>query len=396
MFFGNQEALNSYSFALWGQERKYELLSINYLISNQIITTDFLRTNFGPSVCSKDINYTYVNEKISSAMEQTICDMVVLVDTSYERGNNDSFLRGTQGFMITEKGECKKIPEVHSISLICSKAGSSLPGAGSIMLGAYLFMIKSNMCNFLSDGISQVGILDLAHSYSNVGGFCAYAKFGFKYSPELKLYQNCYNPDDGLYANLPMAVNVMSWTQDNVLALVKGTQKMEKGRLCDLRGEDQLIQSFLDRIRTARDAILQDNPQLSSAEVQNVLAKNLKTFATNEVKSAYDLMTTRFNETTLRKEKITLDQALSNLETDAVLRQRILEILSPNLTKRGINEGLPQSQSSSPEEPRRFLKARTRERRGGTRKGKKNKKGKEGKKSKKGTMRKRGTKNKNK
>jgi hypothetical protein len=396
MFFENQEALNSYSLALWGQGRKYELMSINYLVSNQIITADFLKTSFGPNVCSKDINYTYVNEKISSAMEQTICDMVVLVDTSsLERGNNDSFLRGTQGFMITEKGECKKIPEVHSISLICSKAGSSLPGAGSIMLGAYLFMIKSNMCNFLSDGSSQIGILDLAKSYSNVGGFCAYAKFGFKYLPELKLYQNCYNPEDGLYANLPMAVNVMSWTQDDVLALVKGTQKMEKGRLCDLRGEDQLIQSFLDRIRTARDAILQDNPQLSSAEVQNILAKNLKTFATNEVKSAYDSMTTRFNETTLRKEKIMLDQALSSLETDADLRKRILEILSPNLVKRGVDEisVLPQSSSSSSEEPRRFLKARTRVGRGGTRKGKK---GKKGKKAKKATKRNRGTKNKKK
>ena len=359
MFFENQGALNSYSLAVWGQQRTYELLSVNYLVSNRIVTEDFLKTSFGPNVCSKDINYTYVNEKISSVMDRTICDMVVLVDTSLlQPGNNESLVRSTQGFMITEKGECKKFPDVHSISLICSKAGSGLSGAGSFMLGAYLFMIKTNMCNFLGSTGTQIGILDLASSYTNVGGFCAYAKFGFKYFPELKLYQDCYDPEDGLYANLPMAVDITSWTPDNVLALVRGTQKLEKGRLCDLRGDDQLLQSFLDRIRNAKDAISQDNPQLNATQVQSAIAANLKKFATNEVKSAYDVMTNRFNPNTLRKEKIALDQALTSLEADADLREKVLEVLSPKRVKRGIEEASP-PQASQNMEPRKILKART-------------------------------------
>lgn len=100
-----------------------------------------------------------------------------------------------KGFIIAEKGECTKHPQSYCVNLVCSKAGG-----GSILIGLFLY------CIYHSPHLTEkVGLLELANSYFNVSGLCAYTKFGFVYDPSL--YGNDCFADFG---NLPMKADIVA------------------------------------------------------------------------------------------------------------------------------------------------------------------------------------------
>lgn len=145
------------------------------------------------------------------------------------------------GFVIVEKGMCKRYANAYGINLICSRSGVE-PGIGSLLMGLYLYTIvshpkelsSSTLINYPSgkatiryelieipDEISyqkpvfstpdqlvplqHIGILELAGSYLNVPGLCLYEKFGFKYEP-LLLKEDCFSDIE----NLPMILSFSS------------------------------------------------------------------------------------------------------------------------------------------------------------------------------------------
>jgi len=327
MFFGNQGLLDTYNSGLLLENSNYSIIRVQHLVDNGV-QWDFLKTVVAPICPGDEIDPNYVNDKINAVMLQTICDMAVIVDKrSLREMSNVALTASVKGFIITQRGECVKFPEVHSVSLICSKSG--IPGVGSIMLGAYLYMIKANTFNrVLALDNMQIGILDLAQSFYNVKAYCVYNKFGFQYNPNLRLYSECYNPEDGLYNNLPMVVDVTMWPNDYALALVNQREKLQKDPLCDLRGEEQLIESFIKKLTTAKAAIELAEPQVDSFRALGV---SINRFSKKEIQKAYNAITIRyeFNPETLKRTKITVsfEQVIDELRNNPDTRAKVLSIL---------------------------------------------------------------------
>lgn len=198
-----------------------------------------IRTYLSKKMCNY-IDDVYVSQKISDALSNNAnVDIIFLINELNKK--TDKII----GFLISVKGECARLQDTHSISLICT---TKVPGSGSILLGAYLYSIKQ---------IGQeYGILDLAKGFVNISAYCAYQKFGFNYDHSLDLYNNCYPEEDGLYDNLPMVVSTASLSYDDIYNIIKGSKKLPKNPLCNVK-DNQNVYAFIDKVKFV-DSITND------------------------------------------------------------------------------------------------------------------------------------------
>lgn len=134
------------------------------------------------------------------------------------------------GLLITQKNECIRYPNVHTINLICS-----IHQKGSFLMGLYLYTIKQRSLNLLTDG-RQLGLLELANGFINIGGLCMYSKYGF--TMDYDLYgKNCF-PD---YDNLPMQVDVKNITPEQIISIYKGIGVFNKPPICGVKMHQILL-----------------------------------------------------------------------------------------------------------------------------------------------------------
>ena len=130
------------------------------------------------------------------------------------------------GFIITELGECKILPNTVCVKLICVKPATI---KGSLLLGAYFLGIKHSIYD-------KLGVLELARGYLNVSGFISYTKMGF--NKDISLYNADPNMCFSDYRNLPMSVNLDSYTEGHIIGLATdvGTisQANDETRIFDL------------------------------------------------------------------------------------------------------------------------------------------------------------------
>jgi hypothetical protein len=138
------------------------------------------------------------NEKFNP--EDFYDDILLLTDTrTYER----------VGFAITEYGECDDMPSTHALKLICA-----VKGYGELLLYSYLFAAKQQQ---------DYGILELAGHYDNLGGLCAYNKFGFREDMSMKHY-SCF----GEIGTLPMKINLSNIGYDYLDLVLESKQNPKK------------------------------------------------------------------------------------------------------------------------------------------------------------------------
>jgi len=194
---------------------------INYLFTNICIGIG--------SLYSTEIIKSYINNP-------KLFDMVIIVDT--KKNDVKEELDNVVGFIIVEMGECHHFPNAYSIKLICSKSGLA---TGTILMGLYLYSILSHQNKY-----DNIGILELAASYENVGGLCMYEKFGFKYEPHMRINdkkgEKCFNDID----NLPMIVNLNNYIGDNVeekqKMIIDITNRVklvfEKSKICNIKNKN--------------------------------------------------------------------------------------------------------------------------------------------------------------
>jgi len=82
------------------------------------------------------------------------------------------------GILIAQKGECTEYPTYWTVRLICNLAEPMCKNYGTKLLGAYILMLvkmkEKDPINY-----QKYGVLELAGSYTNLSGYCAYSKLGF-------------------------------------------------------------------------------------------------------------------------------------------------------------------------------------------------------------------------
>jgi hypothetical protein len=248
---GGYELLNYKQFMDWWND--YPSSNLSKFMNDSI--NDSYRRIF-TSKC-EDLNSGYIYRAIDSLRNNPNFDVLfavykksdILLDNTenpkqteihtYQSRKSNS----VGGFIIVQKGECKKQPQqpqrsifnsfnflnnnniknenetnynnVYSVFLICSANNSYMddelppPIKGQLLMGAYLFTIKSNML------LPQIAILELLDGYRNIPGFIAYSKLGFE--KDLKLYEkNCFYS----LKTLPMSNNLRNKNTTDIIQFV--------------------------------------------------------------------------------------------------------------------------------------------------------------------------------
>ena len=158
---------------------------------------------------------------IKSNIRHVNFDILMLLSKNYKdlkEYNKETKLEEILGFIVVEKGECKLHPNAYTINLICTRntyKGEKVSWIkSSILLGAYLCMIKSINCE-------QIGLLELADGYENIPALCAYTKFGFKKDTSLES-NDCFWDSN----NLAMSIKLDSpeITYDDIIKIVTSNQ----------------------------------------------------------------------------------------------------------------------------------------------------------------------------
>lgn len=183
-------------------------------------------------VCKGKIGRQYGMRAIRNVSENfdykknDMFDILVAVEPRYNkinlsRGTNTvekDKLQSVLGFIVVEKGECQLLKDIYSVHLICTRESKSKTIKGAVLLGAYLYCIKS--CDEITEK-NKRGILELANGYMNLSGFFAYSKLGF--DKDNSLYDELYCFKDA--GNLPMSVDLTKYSKQDIIAMVNGTKK---------------------------------------------------------------------------------------------------------------------------------------------------------------------------
>jgi hypothetical protein len=155
-------------------------------------------------------------------------------DITYEKSFFDYNIKeGNKilGVLISQKGECRDIPNAMSVKMICANRINypnirPAQNLGTILLGMFLFALKKNKEN--GELLDSIAILELLNYYNNMAGFCAYSKFGFQHDPSMKI-GICY-PDINL---LPMSVDTTLLSYTDIIDVVNGVKNIKNPILCD-------------------------------------------------------------------------------------------------------------------------------------------------------------------
>ena len=164
------------------------------------------------SLCASQVSPGYTREVIQSVLNtrhNSNYDIVFL-------SKGDVQVENIIGFMIVERGECKR-PEfidVPVLNLICCEAGGFI----RILMFLYVYTMKYRKY--------PIGLLELAGNYNNIAPLCVYNKFGFRESIELKSDNPiCFKDGltDGEDPTLSMIVNLEDpgITEESLLAAVR-------------------------------------------------------------------------------------------------------------------------------------------------------------------------------
>lgn len=178
--------------------------------------------------CSIHIEHGYIKAASQKLGKDPTYDLVIGLDQDIHSIPPKQMTDHVIGILISELGECKTQPKIHSVRLVCSCSNK-----GALLLGAYLYSIAKN-----PNVLIKKAILELAHGYLNPSGLCLYGKFGFENKPDLSSTE-CFSD----LANLPMIASLDNYgaTIDvqcsKIVAIVlKQDAGFQKHYLCGVKG----------------------------------------------------------------------------------------------------------------------------------------------------------------
>jgi len=140
----------------------------------------------------------------------------------FERIRKDKIAK-IVGFLIAQKGECRKYPNAYSVNLICARE----KGISSMLMGCYLYCIKRH------PQYTQKGLLELAGQYNNLNGFCAYRKMGYVFDPDIYT-DNCLSFSDAGDDLLPMSLDLDAMSIEDIIARTTQSTPIDD-LVCDRR-----------------------------------------------------------------------------------------------------------------------------------------------------------------
>jgi hypothetical protein len=231
--------MNEFREATRDNEKKLRIITKGEMETNQKLqkkftnylklkaeNNDYIAPNISSDMC--DGLYYYFTDTIKNKSRE-ILDHIVLIDE----------LGTPCGILVAQKGECKEYRDLWSVRIICNLSKNECKNGGSMLLGCYMYMLKR---------IGQkIGLLELAHSFSNYGGFCMYSKFGFYPVPNMK----CEEFTSG---NLPMISILDNITVSDIINVSMGRKNRDivvKSPICevDIRNDKDLQKKYIEFLK---------------------------------------------------------------------------------------------------------------------------------------------------
>ena len=192
---------------------------ITQLTKSQCINgMDGINENYGASSIRRGVfdHLSYENDTF---------DILVVVDRNYKNVEPSAItpedfidfkIRQIKGFIIVEKGECKKYSNRYAIKLICSTHHQ-----GTLLMGLYMYTLLNN--NKI-DTPDKIGILELASGYNNIPGLCTYHKFGF--TEDSKLYgYNCFKGMGSMPMSVDLNIENNQGLSDDIIQVTIGEKR---------------------------------------------------------------------------------------------------------------------------------------------------------------------------
>jgi hypothetical protein len=214
-------------------ELSTELLKDAYIYTYSTLKTMNLTGFIGLAMrecCGSNIGMQYINTSIQALKNShdnndTIYDFLAVfnVDITQLKLRPKNLKNNIIGFIIVQKGECLKYPDVYSINLICSRPQYK---KGSILFGAYIYSLINNF-----SVMDKRGVLELANAYFNPPGLCLYSKLGF--ITDLTMYgSDCFVD----HYNLPMILDISTYgttideQNSRLIGILNGDKSQEFAR----------------------------------------------------------------------------------------------------------------------------------------------------------------------
>ena len=182
-----------------------------------------------------------------------------------------------KGFLVVQRGECAKYPNVYCLKLICALE------QGHLLVGCYLYTIINHpilpsefnkiklypINSTQETPIEKIGLLEMSASYENISALCLYTKFGFQEDKSLRgYYSNCFREEN----NLPMIIDLSSILENKIIKIVnKEDEGYKKHIICQITDKKlQKILGFLYKMRDKRNNELTKNK--NDTELQRKIA----------------------------------------------------------------------------------------------------------------------------
>ena len=178
----------------------------------------------------------------SSVVDNDKFDILVVVDSNYKNvkpgaTTPEDFINfkisQVKGFIIVERGECKKYSNRHAVKLICSTHHQ-----GTLLMGLYMYTLLNNSKIYTPD---KIGILELASGYDNVPGLCTYHKFGF--TEDKDLYgNNCFTGMGSMPMSVDLNIGKNQNLSDDIIQVAVGNESLLF--LSDTGNKDPIISNI--------------------------------------------------------------------------------------------------------------------------------------------------------
>jgi len=153
----------------------------------------------------------------SSEYECILAIQTKFRDFNYYNVETSKIIDCINGFVVAQKGECKKYPDMYTVRIICASKDFRSP----VLLGAYILMAKWIYQDY--------GLLEVAGGHENLKALCAYDKFGFVETPDM--HTDCF--DDTEVDNLPLRLDLSTIELENIIDVINGKRhKQPPHELC--------------------------------------------------------------------------------------------------------------------------------------------------------------------
>jgi hypothetical protein len=203
--------------------------------------------------CRDSIGMIYKVENITDGVFGILKKDVLVIGKEGNLKSHKAFANSIKGVLVTQRGECSKMPTTVSLNLICSKQEKGMP-YGSILVALFALIGKIRKEKEL--------VLEVANGHENFTALCLYDKFGFQEDLELYDSETCFHSA----SNVPMRLDLTKVSLQHILDVLarKGVTTFSNS-VCEMYSKIATVQGKKNVTQAKRKLTMEINKKKQEA-----------------------------------------------------------------------------------------------------------------------------------